>query len=359
MSIISVIMACFSVLGGIDRILGNRFGLGKEFERGLMLLGTMAVTMIGMIVIAPLLAVLMEPMFTFVWNMFHIDPSSVPAALFANDMGGAPLSLEVAKDPAVGGFNAFVVSSMMGCTVSFTIPFALGAVKETQHKDMLLGLLCGIVTIPLGCFAGGLVCGIPLGTLLWNLFPLVIFAAVIAFGLMKFPDACIKIFGVFGTIIKIIITVGLVVGIVRFLTGVALLPHTDTFEAGGSVILNASAVMTGAFPLMYVLSKILQKPCQALGKRLKINDASAMGFLGSMTTSAISFGNMGDMDKKGTVLNSAYAVSAAFIFAGHLAFTLAYGPEYLPAMIVGKLVAGVLSLFVAVFIYRRVHGESV
>ena len=80
MNYISVLMAIFSVLGGIDRIMGNRFGLGKEFERGLMLLGTMAVTMIGMIIISPLLAVLMEPLFSFVWNVFHIDPSGVPAA---------------------------------------------------------------------------------------------------------------------------------------------------------------------------------------------------------------------------------------------------------------------------------------
>ena len=28
------LMAAFAVLGGLDRILGNRFGLGKRFEEG-------------------------------------------------------------------------------------------------------------------------------------------------------------------------------------------------------------------------------------------------------------------------------------------------------------------------------------
>ena len=30
------IMAGFAVLGAVDRILGNRLGLGKEFEDGIM-----------------------------------------------------------------------------------------------------------------------------------------------------------------------------------------------------------------------------------------------------------------------------------------------------------------------------------
>jgi DNA-directed RNA polymerase subunit RPC12/RpoP len=72
-----------------------------------------------------------------------IDPSILPSVLFANDMGGAPLAVEAARDRALGAFNAMVVSSMMGCTVSFTIPFALGGVPKELHRDMLLGLLCG------------------------------------------------------------------------------------------------------------------------------------------------------------------------------------------------------------------------
>ena len=61
-----------------------------------------------------------------------------------------------------------------------TIPYALGIVEARQHKPLLLGLLCGIVTIPLGCLIGGLVLQLPLGALLMNLLPLVLFS--VAFG---------------------------------------------------------------------------------------------------------------------------------------------------------------------------------
>ena len=38
-TLIMWVMACGAVLGGLDRILGNRFGLGKRFEEGFELLG--------------------------------------------------------------------------------------------------------------------------------------------------------------------------------------------------------------------------------------------------------------------------------------------------------------------------------
>ena len=47
----------------------------------------MALSMLGMLVITPWLASILEPVFSFVWKFLHIDPSIVPAILFASDMG--------------------------------------------------------------------------------------------------------------------------------------------------------------------------------------------------------------------------------------------------------------------------------
>ena len=38
MSPITIVMLCFSVLGALDLLIGNKFGLGKQFESGIMLL---------------------------------------------------------------------------------------------------------------------------------------------------------------------------------------------------------------------------------------------------------------------------------------------------------------------------------
>ncbi len=355
MNVVAMIMLVFSVLGAIDRIIGNRFGLGKEFENGFLMFGKSALSMIGMIVISPWIAQALTPVFDGFWKWFHIDPSVIPASLFANDMGGAPLSVEVAADPQMGKFCALVVSSMMGVTISFTVPYALGVVDQKLHKWLLLGLLCGVVTVPVGCLVGGVMLGIPFGSLVYNLLPIILFSGIIGVGLLKFPDACVKIFSIFAVLIKAVITIGLVIGIIHFLTDYKLIQNMATLEEGAAICLNASVVMSGAFPLVYVLSKVLAKPLRAIGKKLGVNEVSAVGFLSSLASSITTFGVMNKMDEKGVMLNSAFAVSAAFVFAGHLAFTMAWDIAYLPAMIVGKLVAGVLALVVAYFLYKRLN----
>ena len=112
MNYVALVMAAFSVVAAIDRIFGNRLGLGKEFEKGFNLLGTLALSMIGMIVLSPAIARLLEPLFDFVYGTFGIDPSIIPASLFANDMGGAALAFDVAKNDSIGKFNAIIVSAM-------------------------------------------------------------------------------------------------------------------------------------------------------------------------------------------------------------------------------------------------------
>ena len=67
---------------------------------------------------------------------------------------------------------------------------------------------------------------------------------------------------------------------------------------------------------------------------------------------------MDNMDDKGVMLNSAFAVSAAFTFAGHLAFTMAFDASYLLPMIVGKLTAGFLALALAFLLYSKLVKKA-
>jgi ethanolamine transporter len=92
---------------------------------------------------------------------------------------------------------------------------------------------------------------------------------------------------------------------------------------------------------------------ELLGKRLGVNGTSALALIPTLVTSATAFGMMRDMDQKGVVLNSAFAVSAAFVFGSHLGFTMAFDDAYILPMIVGKLVAGISALGLALFLYRE------
>lgn len=358
MKYLTVVVLIFSVLGALDRILGNRFGLGTEFEKAFNLLGAMALSMIGMIIIAPYLAELMKPVSAFFSDVLGMDASIIPASLFANDMGGASLASEMSTNKAVGMYNALVVSSMMGCTISFTIPFALGVVKKEQHRELMSGLLCGVVTIPIGCIVSGIICRLPFLQLIGNLVPLVVFAVIIALGLIFIPDLCIKIFKIFGIFITIIITIGLSLGIIKFLTGFEPIKGLADIKDGADICLNAAIVLSGSFPFMFILSKLLARPLKSVGGKLGINEASVIGIISSIASSATAFGMMDRMDKKGVVMNAAFSVSGAFVFGSHLAFTLAFDGSYVLPVIVGKLVAGISAVVLAQLIYDRISKKG-
>ncbi len=352
MSILTVIILIFAILGAADFLLGSKLGVGKEFERAFSLFGPMALSMLGMIVIAPAVGEWLMPAFDGFYALFGIDPSIIPASLFANDMGGAALSQSVCKSEALGGFHAMVVASMMGCVISFTIPFALGVVQKEQRKPLFFGLLCGIVTIPAGCFAAGLLCGIAPLVLLVDLIPLLLLSAVIATALILIPRICIKCFEVFGYGIKVVAIVGLACAIVTFLTGFEISPHFDRLENAAMICVNACVTLAGALPLMYLVGKLLHKPLQGLSGKVGIDPTSAVAFTGSLVTNATTFGMMDRMNKRGVALNAAFAVSASFVFGDHLAFTMAYDARYVTPMIVGKLTSGVFAVLLAALLYR-------
>ncbi|WP_332850034.1 ethanolamine utilization protein EutH, partial [Clostridioides difficile] len=218
--IIIYVMVVFMVLGAIDKCIGNKFGLGEQFEEGIMAMGSLAVAMVGVICLAPVLADVLRPIVVPVFNILGADPAMFAGSLLANDMGGAPLALELAKDPNAGLFGGLIVGAMMGPTIVFIIPVALGIIEKEDQKFLATGILAGIITIPIGAFVGGLVAGFEVMMVLRNLVPIIIFAVVIALGLLKFENAMIKGFTYFGKGVVIVITLGLAAAIVEALTGI-------------------------------------------------------------------------------------------------------------------------------------------
>ncbi|MBO5909492.1 MAG: ethanolamine utilization protein EutH, partial [Clostridia bacterium] len=278
--------------------------------------------------------------------------SVIPASLFANDMGGMTLANSICKNESIGAFNAYVVSSMLGCVVSFTIPFAISIVKKEQHKELFFGILCGIITVPVGCFVAGLICGIGVLDLLISLLPLIVFSVILGVMLILFTDFCIKLFVILGHIIRWVALLGLMAAIFTFLTKIPLAQHFDSYENAAFICANACVTLSGALPLMFVVSKLLDKPLTKVGKKIGIDSLSAFSLLGTLVTNATTINSMEKMNKKGVVLNAAFAVSAAFAFGGHLAITMAFNSDYVAPMLIGKIISGISAVALAMLIYK-------
>lgn len=348
--ILIAVMAAFAVAGAIDRIFGNRWGLGKEFEAGILAMGSLALAMVGIVCLAPVLAGLLKPVIVPVFAFLGADPAMFAGTILACDMGGGALAVELAASHQAAMLGGVLTGSMLGATVVFTIPVAMGILEEKDRPVMAQGILCGIVTIPLGVLAGGLTAGFPIGMVLRNLIPIVIIAALIALGLWRAENAMVRGFEVFGKLVVAVVTVGLAAAIVEALTGFVIIPGMAPISDGFETVGTIAIVLAGAFPLVFVITKLLRKPLMAAGRWLGINDAAAAGLIASLANSIATFGMVKDMNRRGKVVNIAFAVSAAFVFGDHLGFTAGFAPEMIGPMIVGKLVGGVSAIAVAMWL---------
>ena len=351
MQVVKLIFAIFAVAGAIDKITGNHFKLGDEFEKGILAAGTLALAMVGMICIAPTLAQLLTPVMKPLSQWTGLDPS-VLGSFIANDMGGASVARELAVSETLGAFNGLVVASMMGVTLCFTIPVALRMIDKAYHKEVLKGILCGIATLPLGCFVSGLMLKISLGVLLLNLLPVFIVALITCLGLIFKPAMTCRIFEIIDIIVAAIITIGLAAGVFTHITGIQLIPHMLPIMDGFIITSDIAIMLSGIFPLIALISRICRRPFAALGSRIGINDCAVLGLISSLANSIPTFSLIEKMNKRGQIINMAFAVSAAFVFGDHLAFTMSFGEAYVPAVVVGKLISGAAAVVVACLISK-------
>ena len=356
--IILYIMVAFMVLGAVDRILGNRWGYGAQFEEGFMAMGALALAMIGVICLAPVLNVVLTPALAPVYNAIGADPAMFAGTLLANDMGGYPLAQQMTTDPDIANFSGLILGSMMGPTIVFTIPVALSIIAKEDTQYLARGILIGLTTVPIGSLVGGLIAGLPISTIIVNLVPVIIVAAAIALGLKMAPTKMINGFEIFGKGIVIIITIALASAVIEALTGFAVIPGMLPFGEGAAVVGHIAMVLAGAFPLVYFITTKLNKPLMAVGRSLGMSETAAAGLVATLANSIAMFNIMKDMDNRGKIINVAFAVSASFTIGDHLGYTAAVNSEMITAVIIGKLVGGITAVMVAIFVTRNMAAEK-
>ena len=347
------LMGFFAALGALDRILGSRLGLGKEFEEGILAMGSLSMAMLGIISLAPVLADLLKPLILPVFSFLGADPAMFAGSLLASDMGAGPLALELTEDRDAALLGGIITGSMLGATLVFTLPVAMGILREEDRPAMAKGILCGIVTIPLGILVGGLTAGFAPGMVLRNLIPIVILGAAIAFGLWKAENTMIRGFAAFGKGVVALVTAGLGAAILEELAGITLIPGLAPLSEGFQTVGAIAIVLAGAFPLVALLTKLLRRPLMVLGGRLGIGDTGAAGLIASLANSIAALNLVKDMNYRGKVVNIAFAVSAAFVFGDHLGFTAGFAPEMLLPMILGKLTGGISAVMLALWLTKE------
>ena len=360
--VIMMIMMIFMVIGAVDRMMGNKHGYGEQWESGFLAMGDLAMAMAGVVAAAPVLALILRPIIAPIYTLVGADTSMFATTLLACDMGGYPLAMQLAADEAIGNFAGLILGTMMGPTIVFTIPVALGIIKKEDRGYLGAGTLAGMITIPIGCIAGGLVMNmtpykISIIRVLQNLIPVIIVAGLIVAGLWFVPAKMINGFNVFGNGVTIVITFFTAIAVFEYQTGIKfplmnIMVEEDVdgvipLESGLLVCGQIAITLIGAFPMVLWIQRTFKGPLSAVGKALGMNDQATTGMIANLANNIAMFNILGDMDPKGKLLNCAFAVSAAFVFGDHLGFTAGANKEMIFPMIVGKLVAGITAVIVA------------
>lgn len=362
-SVIMMIMMIFMLVGAVDKILGNKFGYGEEFENGFNAIGALALSMAGVVAAAPVLSTVLGPILKPLYTAIGADASMFATTLLACDMGGYPLAMELAADPAIGNFAGLILGTMMGPTIVFTIPVALGIIKKEDRSYLGAGVLAGMITIPIGCIVGGLAMNMTeykmdIGRILINLVPVIVIAALIVLGLWFAPAKMIAGFNVFGAGVTIVITALTAIAVFQQITGIYF-PLFDVMsikdevtgisplDSGLLVCGQIGIVLIGAFPMVKWITRTFGGVLNKVGAALGMNETGSAGLVATLANNIAMFNIMGEMNPKGKILNVAFAVSAAFVFGDHLGFTAGVEQQMVFPVILGKLVAGITALILA------------
>lgn len=375
--VIYIIMTC-AVLGAFAAIKDSEAGLGKQFMEGLHTVGHIFVPAAGIMASIPYLSWFIDKVCGPIFEKIGADPAIAATAILASDMGGYQLA-DVLKSSYEGWIMALIVGFMAGATIVFSIPMGLAMLDKRDHKYLALGIMSGILTVPIGAFISTAIIAfsnsqvrdvintsgeatyifsITFGQIFLNLLPLFIFVVILALGLYFLPDIMIKLFMWFGRFLDAGIKLVLVFSIVEYFTGVfskifgswgfdpIMADASDQFralETAGYI----GIMLAGAFPMVYLLQKYASRPLEAMGKKMGLSAVGSAGLVSTIANILAMFKLVRSMPPKDKVINISFGVCAAFLLGDHLSFTANFQPTLILPVLVGKFSAGVIGIGLA------------
>ena len=347
------IMVVFMAVAIIDKCFGSRFGLGNEIDEALSTIGPMCIPMAGMILIAPVIGIYLSPIISPIFRFMGADPAMFATSILACDMGGYPLAYAIADTPEAAQFAGCILGCSLGGAVSFIIPVGIALIKHEYHSNFAIGVLAGIITIPIGLFVGGLTAGYSIIMILRNTFPILLLSLGIALCLWKIPSVSIAAFKIFGRIVAAVAAISFAIGVAQELTHFVVLPGMMSVLDGIRIVGSVAIVLCGAYPMLYLINKLYGKSIDKMGRFLGIDKMAVSGIFGGFANIMPVLGSGNRMSPAGVVVSLAFAVSGSCVFGDHLGYIASVDKSMILPMICSKLVGSFFAVVLAVYICQK------
>ena len=375
--VVYIIMAC-AVAGAVASIVKENSELGNEFVEGINSVGPIFLPVAGIMAAAPFITAFVSSVFGPLFQAVGADPAMAATTFIAVDMGGYQLA-EALAHTKESWIMAMTTGYMAGATIVFSIPVGLKMIQKKDQKYLALGVMSGILTIPVGVLVSSVVMALTkpyirdmistdsaatyqllmsYGDIFRNLIPLIIICIIIAVALLFKPDAMIRGFIIFGRIMDSALKLVLVFSIVEYFTGffsnifgvwgfepilADQIDQVRALEVSGAIAM----MLCGAFPMVYLIKKYLNKPLNAIGKKCGLSTDATTGILAGAANILALFAMIKDMKAEDKVKTIGFGVCGAFLIGDHLAFTANFQPNLILPILCGKLVAGICAVAIA------------
>ena len=346
---IAVLLLC-AILGLFDKMIGGRLGLAEEFDRGMTMMGSLALTMSGVycfsVMLGRWLAVVLQGV------SLPVDPTILVSSVLAVDMGAYSIADTLCQDAAQKIFSGILLASTLGATISFSLPIALGSVKGEGSKTLMTGMVYGIIATPAALIVGGVLSGMGIKELLVSLVPVLLICALLALCIFYGGDRAVRAFGLVGRAINLLAIVLFVLVVIQVFVAAPAVEFVDPALIGEvlTIVFKISVIVCGSFILSNLVLKYLMHPILSLAYKIHVNEFAIIGLLLNLITSVSMFSVFDKMDRRGQLMNAAAAVTSGFVFGGQLAFVASVEGGAVLAFILSKLIGGLVGAAIAMLL---------
>ena len=355
---IMCVLALFFVLAALDRCLGNRAGLAAELERGFEMLGVMGLNVVGLVVIAPAIAAVLQPVVLPLFDVLGADPALFSGCILSPDCGGYSIAVALSDDPQMVRFGGLLVAAIIGGVVAFAIPVCCGLLDEEEIRYFAVGVLSAFAVSPVSCLCAGLMMGLSPLTTLRNLVPVVLVAGLIVAGLALIPRKMIRGFRAFARALGILVMIGLMLGAVKKMVGLSVPLELNPIEQGFQIIGSVTITMGGALPLIYFATKVGKKPLDAVGGRFGVNNCALVSILICTVTFVPAILNYPKLNAREKVFLAAAIATVGNMAGAHLGFIAMTDQEMILPMVGAKVLGGVLAFPLGAVLGKRLFSEQ-
>lgn len=309
MNIFIAIMLVFAAAGLLDEILGGKLGLMPNFEKGLATMGGLAMSTVGFYAIGVTYVQTHAEAIAEAAKHMPFDPALIPSCLLAPDMGALGMAQKLAATPALAAFTGAMVAGSLGMTVGYQLPVFLAAVRKDEIGELMRGFIFGLIAIPSGLAVGGLMLGLPVRQLFFNMIPVLVLCMVLIAAFVLVPALTMKIMIFLGNAIRIFSFLLFGVAVFGIFMPKYAVVENALIEEMLFMVLRMVIAACGGLVLSQVALKRLQKPIQRIGAVLGINEEAVVGLFLSFIQSLAMLPLFSKMDKRGKVLNAAFSVA--------------------------------------------------